>query len=141
MTDLRLYRYAGYTLVDITNTGVIKYSEENNSLRNQQCNWESVIQILSLRTQIMSASQSKILSSDVSDFKFGESYSGTHNIWYFEFIVEYADVYGSFNDPFKVLINDFSKVPVNIGLNETVSFPIPMFYTKDLYKNIYFDNL
>ena len=49
--DTQQYLYQGFTLIDITSTGVISWSPQNERKRNQQRNWETVQQILSLRTQ------------------------------------------------------------------------------------------
>jgi hypothetical protein len=43
--DTQQYLYQGFTLIDITPTGVISYSPQNEQKRNQQRNWETVQQI------------------------------------------------------------------------------------------------
>ena len=89
----------------------------------------------------MKVRQFDIISDDVNNHQFGDMYQGIHKIWGFEFSVEYPDVYKVDSNPYGILINDFSKVPINIELDETVSFPVPVFYTNGIYKNIYFNFL
>ena len=138
MNDSTVYRCHGYTLVDITNTGVTKYNKGQEKYRNQHRNYETLIQLLSLRTQIFSLTQ-KSFESDVSDYEFGAHYTGHHMIWSFTFDVEYKDVYNKDGCPFGILLEDFSQVPVIVGLTETASFPLPIFYTKSEFKNVHFN--
>lgn len=141
MNNSRIYTYRVYTLVDVTHTGITRHSTALETQRNQQRNWESVIQILGLRTQLMRINQLDLLNTDISQYKFGESYTGTQNIWRIDFDVEYKDVYKIDNNPFKILIDDFNQVPVIINLNETAIFNLPLFYTDGPHRNIYFEIL
>lgn len=128
----RIVTYQGYTLVDITNTGVTTYSPDLYHRRNQQRNWETVLQILSMRTQVFRAEQTSVKPSDVKVFDFGAAYTGKHQIWTFEFDVEFIDA---------VPLADFEQVPVIVGLDETAKFPANLFFTSSENKNIYFKTL
>lgn len=139
MNDSRIYTYRGYTLVDITNTGVTKYCQQQEKLRNQQRNWEAVNQLLGLRTQLMKLDQLEIIHKDVDEFEFGSLYTGIHKIWAFDFVVEYRDVYRFNDNEFKILIDDFNNVPIIVGLEETACFQKSLFYTYAENKNIYFN--
>ena len=141
MTDSRIYSYRVSTLVDITNTNVTRFCAELEHQRNQQRNFESVIQILGLRTQIIRISRICTSEKNINDCQFGDAYTGQHKIWVLDFDVEYQDIYKIGNDPFRVLVDDFSQVPINVNLDETAEFPIPLFYTDGKYKNIYFNLL
>jgi hypothetical protein len=66
MIEQRIYRHRGYTLIDITKTDVTKFTPELERMRNKQRNWETVVQILGLRTQIMSINQLKTETKDLS---------------------------------------------------------------------------
>ena len=68
--DTQQYLYQGFTLVDITPTGVISYSHQNEFKRNQQRNWETVQQILSLRTQ-PTIMETNDFVDDVIKYNFG----------------------------------------------------------------------
>lgn len=128
----RIVTYCGYTLVDITNTGVTKYSPSDHKQRNQQRNWETVMQILGMRTQLFRIDQTAISNANVNQFEFGTDYTGNHQIWTFEFDVEFIGA---------VPLQDFEQVPVIVGLDETATFPANLFYTSLENKNIYFKNL
>ena len=114
-------KYACQTLFDITATGVtghyksaripfqdrsgqsIKNEEAWNRSRNQQRNWETLTQILSLRTQLF------LLTEPVQDL------TGTR--WMFEFETESDGIYGSESDPTSVLRSDANGVPMLRELN------------------------
>jgi hypothetical protein len=67
-----------------------------NRARNQQRNWETLTQLISLRTQVIELSQP-------------ERFDGA---WEFEFATETPDAYGSADDPTLVLRSDSAGVPM-----------------------------
>jgi hypothetical protein len=107
-------------------------------MRNKHRNWETVVQILGLRTQILHIKQFSTVKADVELFEFGSAYIGKQRIWSFEFDVEFKDLYGQTHE---VLVKDFAQTPIIIDLDETVKFPAPLFYTAGENKNIYFKTL
>lgn len=133
------YIYQGYTLVDITPTGQTTYLPEYELERNQQRNWETVQQVLSLRTQHVIL-ETAIMTKDITYFKnnFGISYQGQHRVWCWKFSVSYANVYKDQFDYFSLLKNDFKITPIILGLTETASPEHAIFYTSGPFKNIYF---
>lgn len=137
MNNERQYWYQAFTLIDITNTGVTKFHQSMMKERNQQRNWESVLQLLGLRTQIFDLSQT-VISDTVKSYEFGKLYKGKQKIWSFEFYVEHDSVYLSNNNPVGVLEKDFEQTPIIVGLDETAKPPISLFYTSGPEKNIYF---
>lgn len=142
-TDQRTWTHWGFTLIDITETGVTQWSENVDLERNQQRNWETVQQILGLKTQIFRIEQMKSHASDIKRLQFGDYYMSDvgfkYNFWAFEFDVEYQDAYAIDSDPHGVLVKDFESVPVILGLEETAPVPPqPIFYTWGPYKNIHF---
>jgi hypothetical protein len=138
MNNQRIYKHQGYTLVDITKTDITQYTPERAKMRNKHRNWETIVQILGLRTQILNIRQFKTVSAEVALFEFGSAYTGKHRIWSFEFDVEFEDLYGQSHE---ILVNDFAQTPIIIDLDETVKFPAPLFYTAGENKNIYFKTL
>jgi hypothetical protein len=124
------------TLIDITQTHVIR---GNSKQRDQQRNWETVLQVLGLKTQPL------ILEGPVQvtglDFErhtgwFGDFYRdfpGTHAFWGVRFTSELVDFYSIEN-----LYNDFEQVPIITGLDETVKFMLPIFHSHGSLKNIHF---
>lgn len=78
-----------------------------NRARNQQRNWETLTQLISLRTQVI-------------DMTIPERID---NSWEFEFATETPDAYGTADNPISVLIDDARGVPmlVNLDNNEIMS--------------------
>jgi len=136
----QLYLYQGYTLVDITPTGVITHTDEQELERNQQRNWETIQQIISLRTQPTIVSTDNFVA-DIKDYNFGINYTKRHRIWTFTFSSEYQDVYADGIDVFGLLKYDFKITPIVVGLHETADFPQPIFYPNGPNNNIYFKTL
>lgn len=133
-----LYQYRAYTLIDITKTNVLTQSAEQQKQRNQQRNWETINQLLSLRAQLMEFTYLPMIAADVVEYSFGINYTGTHNIWSFDFAVEREDVYALNHDRYGTLKDDFKLAPVILGLDETAHPPLPLFYASGVDKNIYF---
>lgn len=119
------------TLVDITETG-IKHGDSKE--RDQQRNWETVLQVLSLKTQPIVLEGPLVLENVElgNPGMFGEFYQGHHRIWAFKFTSD-VDVYST-----DQLLEDFEQVPVILGLDETARFMLPIFHSYGTLKNIYF---
>jgi hypothetical protein len=113
-------KFACQTLFDITATGTIGHYRHGrtgyqdraaqlisdqttwNLSRNRQRNWETITQILSLRTQLFG------LTDPIMD------QTGTR--WMFEFETETNGIYGPESDPVAVLRADAAGVPMLGGL-------------------------
>jgi len=130
--------FQGITLVDITATGVTR--GDNDSLeRNQQRNWETVLQCISLRTQpqnIQPPTQATL--ADVGAADFGDFYQGEQKVWVWTWTVEQTEVYDLPGKPMGALQQDFEQVPIVTYLTETARFMLPIFYPYGSIKNIYF---
>ncbi len=125
-----------FTLVDITATGVTRSNFGEDSLeRNQQRNWETILQVLGLRTQPVIISGPTV-SHDVDlakyNLNFGDLYGGNHSVWTMVFTSE-QNVY-----QIDQLEEDFEQIPVVTGLTETAKFLLPIFYPHGTIKNVYF---
>jgi len=131
-----IYKYHAYTLIDITKTNVL--TNEKIKQRNQQRNWETVQQLLSLRAQLLSFDYLDSAIDDIKNYSFGINYHGQHRIWQFEFSVEREDVYSIDHDRYGALKDDFKITPIILGLDETAIPPLPLFYASGPEKNIYF---
>jgi len=102
-------RFACSTLFDITATGVtgnFKSSHSTdpnawNRARNQQRNWETVTQLIGMRTQLYD------ITTPVKQ----------HNRWQFEFEVETPAVFGTADNPVALLKNDAIGVPMLTDLD------------------------
>lgn len=131
--------FTGVTLVDITATGVVRHTNETELERNQQRNWETVLQVIGLRAQPQLIEGPIVKEFEVDQYSgFGEIYYGKHKVWIFCFGVEYEDVFLHDSDPVGGLDKDFAQVPVICGLEETARFMLPIFYPYGAIKNIYF---
>ena len=131
--------FTGVTLVDITATGVTRHNPAQERERDQQRNWETVLQVIGLRAQpqLISGPICREYELDVNTV-FGEMYHGQQKVWIFTFGVDHEDVFLDNNDPVGGLDKDFSQVPIICGLNETAKFILPIFYPFGAIKNIYF---
>ena len=128
------------TLFDITQTGTtghfkpsqVPYSDRVgnkitdlptwNRSRNQQRNFETVLQVLQLRTQLF-------------DVEMPAEDSG---YWQFDFSIEFDGVYQLNQDPFGTLKHDCEGVPMLVGLDEKHSLT-PMLTTDGSQQNIWFE--
>lgn len=136
METHNLHFFTGFTLVDITATGELRSTTELP--RDQQRNWETVIQTVSLGAQPYDiiAPQQKVINLDYLEF--GNMYQGEHSVWLWAFAVEHADVFTESDNPVAGLERCFEQVPVICGLTETARFMLPIFYPHGGIKNIYF---
>jgi hypothetical protein len=114
-------RFLVQTFFDITATGVTGHYKPSrvpfrdhagnvitneadwNRARNQQRNWETITQILGLRTQLFR------IQTPMSD--------QLNRAWMFEFETESNNIYGDDADPTAVLRTDANSVPMLLGLN------------------------
>jgi hypothetical protein len=133
-----MYFFQGFSLVDITPTGVIRSNDQNSVERNQQRNWETVLQCIGLRTQPQHIQPPQLCENHNLDWhKFGEFYSNQQHIWTWCWAVESEGIYDLPNEPLGGLLRDFEQVPVVTGLTETARFMLPIFYPYGAIKNIY----
>ncbi len=131
--------FTGVTLVDITATNVTRHKPGYETARDQQRNWETVLQVIGLRAQpqLINGPICREYELDEST-AFGEMYYGLQKVWIFTFGVDHEDVFMVNNDPVGGLDKDFAQVPVVCGLDETARFLLPIFYPYGAIKNIYF---
>lgn len=128
----------GFTLVDITKTGVTHNKPEVEYQRNQQRNWETVLQCLGLRTQPMEIAGPICTDMYIDEGTFGEMYYGPQKVWCFTFSIEQQGIWKEGDNPLSLLHKDFNEVPIIQGLDETARFMLPIFYTNGAIKNIFF---
>lgn len=102
----------------------VRNQHDWNKSRNQQRNWETLLQIIGLRTQPFE------LSNPVCD-------AGT---WEFTFITESEGVYGLSDsaDPLAGLKHDCDRVPMIINLDEEYGID-PCLVTQGQTQNIWFE--
>ena len=114
-------KYRVSTLFDITNTGHV--SNRMHTLeRNQQRNWETLIQALGLRAQINVIAPPTVVN----------------NRWQFDFEVEPDDVFAHNSDPVYHLKQDLDLIPMITGLGEQIAVD-PVIRTSGPNTNIWFE--
>jgi hypothetical protein len=133
--ETRLAFFTCLSLVDITDTGVTR-STQQGLARNQQRNWETIIQVLGLRAQPMMISEPTVSLRDMWHVDFGEYYVGTHRVWSFNFASEHAGVY-----TVPILLGDCDQVPCIARLTSTATLPVPVFRTHGPTRNTYFQGV
>jgi len=134
-------KYAVQTFFDITATGITGHykpakvpfrDDGGNTItdleswtraRNQQRNWETITQILGLRTQLFR------LQTPVTDT--------TNSAWMFEFETETDHIYGDDTDPVRILRSDAEGVPMIVNLNNRPELT-PVLITSGPDQNIWF---
>jgi hypothetical protein len=134
-------KYAVQTFFDITATGITGHfkpakvpfcDDGGNTItdleswtraRNQQRNWETITQILGLRTQLFR------LQTPVTDT--------TNSAWMFEFETETDHIYGDDTDPTRILRSDAEGVPMIVNLNNRPELT-PVLISSGPDQNIWF---
>lgn len=129
-------RWIIYTLVDITNTGVVRGSGKQ---RNQQRNYETLQQTVSILAQPWTISDPVSLDYAPRGLKFGDEYTfaremfGEQRIWRWQFGVETPDVFGPLCE---LLTKNLHNIPIVTGLDETMPINTPVFSTSGANKNV-----
>jgi hypothetical protein len=131
-----------YTLVDITKTNITRNFKSQGSpltqiqwdfLRNQQRNWDVVVQLLGLRSQPNNITDPILLEN--SDYKFSAYNNQKLSVW--KFFVSFEHYI-----PIHLLLEDFNNIPIITSLNESVKISSPIFSTSgpntNLSINLYF---
>lgn len=113
-----------YTLFDITSTGVINRGkpvdqdmEEWIYKRNTQCNFDTVLQAISLRSQpeIHRLPKLRKIRFDTFDkfgFLFEQKGSEEYNSWSFDFTVQHPSVFNDGISELGALYSDCNNVPM-----------------------------
>jgi hypothetical protein len=139
-----------YTLFDITKTGITNRRNSINpdpkwqKQRNTQCNFDTILQVVSLRSQPEDITNPEQFQLTFSEFdKFGflfESETEPHSIWKFDFTVNFHSVFDDGVNEFGHLYSDCDGVPmIQIG---TEWNKLPSFLdTSSELRNIYFEVL
>ena len=140
------------TLFDITPTGVKNRRPpdvtgyeltELVKRQQQQSNYDTVLQVISLRSQPESISQVKKSDILLTDSNFGFLYSSerednTISSWTFTFTVQHDSVFQNDDGVLGELFNDCEQVPMITNLTESVKLTPQLNIDTDL-KNIHFE--
>ena len=141
------HRLACYTLFDITQTGVLNRARPSVDVtnitdwvhkRNTQCNFDTIIQIISLRGQPEVVTSPKKMKVD-SEHKFGSLYSNLDNYdcWTFDFEIHHSSVFEDGIEELGALYKDCQNVPMILCNTEYPKLENFLDTTNSM-KNIYF---
>jgi hypothetical protein len=144
------HRIAAYTLFDITQTGVMNRSKPTGDnldiwiyQRNTQCNFDTLLQVISMRSQPEIVKfPNKILLKEEDFDKFGFLYSKEEDkikhFWRFEFDVQHSSVFENGIIALGSLYNDCDGVPMILCKDQLEKVPAFLDVTDEL-RNIYFE--
>lgn len=125
------------TLVDITDSKVIRPNQGTTLEQGQYKNFVTLKQCLELRSNIQYETSPSFETKDVKDLDFGSKYKGKHVVWTFRFSPERTGAYEDNGNWIGGLFNDLHQVPIIKKLNETINIDKAVFDIKDsAYKNI-----
>lgn len=144
------YTITCYTLFDITPTGIVNRNRpvEDEEIaswlhkRNTQCNFDTVLQAISLRSQpeiIRMPEKTQIRFDEFTDFGFlfEQQEDEVYDCWSFDFNIQHASVFNDGTNALGALYSDCDTVPMI--KTDTVWDKLPAFLdTSDELKNIYF---
>lgn len=144
-----MHRIKCYTLFDITQTGVLNRSKPTGDdveswikRRNTQCNFDTILQVISLRSQpeVIKIPQGIEMTESLYDL-FGFLYSKENvNCWIFEFEVQHSSVFENGITSLGALYKDCEGVPMIMCDNQHSLCPKFLDTSPEL-KNIYFEVL
>lgn len=144
--DERLQTIICHSLIDITQSGVTgTYKNSTLALkdweysRNQQRNYESIVQCIGLRAQPLELTHTVLTEINVIERKFGSEFAGVHNVWSFTFAIEHYSVFDKDDKQFLYLNETLHEVPCILGLTETIKPSEAKFSTAGQNQNIYFE--
>jgi hypothetical protein len=125
------------TLIDITNTNVIRPNQGTHLEMNQYRNFTTLRQCLEIRSVIEYIENPQVEILDIKGLGFGSKYKGKQAVWTFRFSPDRPHVY--YDDQglwCGFLIEDLDQIPVITNLTETINIDKAIFDLKDSsYKN------
>lgn len=140
-----------YTLFDISFTGISKRSPPTNLdedkvkqwhiNRNRQINFDTIVQVISLRSQpeqISTVEKSQIKFKDFQNFGFMFEDEGEQNCYTFEFTVPHKEVFGDGYTTLGALYQDCDGVPMIKLESDWTKLPSFLDTSPEL-RNIYFE--
>ena len=128
------------TLFDITKTGASRRQIATKDA-NQQINFETILQIISMRCQPENITSPKRIVIDKKDARWGEKYLvETQNIlaWEFFFDVYHREVFNDGENKLGNLYSDSNEVPMIVNLDETSRLSSKINTSGEL-KNIHYE--
>lgn len=142
------HRIACFTLFDITKTGILNRAKPGEDItdfnswyrkRNTQSNFDTVVQVISLRAQPDVLNDPKHLYAKFDTLKFGYTYKAELEIpyWTFDFEVQHPSVFEDGIIELGYLYNDCHGVPMIYSDTTVHQLGNSLDSTKET-RNIYF---
>lgn len=144
------YRISCYTLFDITQTGVLNRTKPNEGQdlaewvqkRNTQCNFDTVLQVIALRSQpeIVNFPSKEVIKFNEFEhfgFLFEQIENESYPCWRFEFDVQHPSVFDDGVTDLGALYGDCDGVPMILCGTEWNKLPAFLDSSPEL-RNIYF---
>lgn len=128
--------YKLYTLVDITSTGQHRPDPGTEQLRWKEQNFQTVIQTLNMRANIVY--DNKPTFTEVKGSLIGFDTDDIIRLWRFDFSTERDFLFEEDGDPIAYLKKDFHLVPYISGLDELMEQKYAVFNTQQPGANIVF---
>lgn len=120
------------TLIDITNTRVIRLSQGNQLQLDQQRNFITLMQCIELRSIVTYDDVPRTSLIDIKDRGFGSDYKGKHCVWTFSIRPDRGGMFGDDEgNSVGLLENDLHEVPIIKKLQETINIDVPIFDCKN----------
>jgi hypothetical protein len=127
-----MYTFEIKTLVDITNTQVIRPNQGSQLEYDQNRNFITLRQCVELRSIVNYDYRPHVETVDLSETEFGKNYKGKHRVWTFMFTPDRDGVYtDSKGNILGWLIEDLNNVPIIKNLTETVNIDVAVFDCND----------
>jgi hypothetical protein len=120
------------TLIDITNTRVVRPNQGTQLEMDQYRNFITLCQCAEIRSVINYEDSPTIETRDIKGLGFGTAYKGKQAVWTFRFNSDRPGVYiDDKGNPLGFLINDLDQIPVIKNLAETINIDKAIFELKD----------
>jgi hypothetical protein len=120
------------TLVDITNTKVVRPNQGSQLAYDQNRNFITLRQCVEIRSIVSFDNPPLVETYDIKSMGFGSDFKGTHKVWTFKFIPDRVGVYTSEDGNLVgCLLEDLNLVPIIKKLEETVNIDKAVFDCKN----------
>jgi hypothetical protein len=120
------------TLIDITNTRVVRLTQGSQQALDQNRNFITLCQCIELRSVVSYDQGPSYEKVDIKNMGFGTNFKGKHMVWTFIFVPDREGVYrdAEGNDT-GFLLEDIHAVPIIKNLTETINIDRTIFDLKD----------
>jgi hypothetical protein len=121
------------TLIDITQTNVIRSIQGSQLELDQHRNFITLKQCIELRSVVDFDQTPVCVKKDIKGLGFGTDFRGQHNVWTVIFRPDREEVYcDEDGNSIGLLLEDIHAVPVIKNLTETINIDKAIFDIKDL---------